>query len=169
MTQQMNQRFTLRRYPEGVPTQDDYRMVEAPMPAVGDGEVLSRTIYLSLDPYQRVMMRPEVLPLDAVLPGGTVGQVTATKHPDFAPGDLVLAENGWQEYGVAPGEKVRKLDPAMAPISTALGILGMPGMTAFVSVLDVAKPRTGETVVVSAAAGAVAPRPDSSPKCRGCA
>ncbi len=155
MSQQMNQRITLRRYPEGVPTLDDFRMVEAPMPVAGEGEVLSRTIYLSLDPYQRIMMRPEGLPLDAVLPGGTVGQVVASKHPDFAPGDVVLAENGWQEYGIAPGERVRKLDPALAPISTALGILGMPGMTAYVSVLDFAKPRAGETVVVSAAAGAV--------------
>ena len=155
MSQQLNQRITLRRYPEGVPTLDDFRMVEAPMPVAGEGEVLSRTLFLSLDPYQRVMMRKEVLHLDAVLPGGTAGQVVASKHPNFAPGDFVLAENGWQEYGVAKGETVRKLDPSVAPISTALGILGMPGMTAYVSVLDCAKPCAGETVVVSAAAGAV--------------
>jgi hypothetical protein len=156
----MNRQIVLKRRPVGAPTPSDFALVDAPLPKPGDGEILCRTIYLSLDPYMRGRMnegrsyaRP--VELGQVMVGGTVGQVVESKHPAFAPGDLVLGYDGWQEYAVSKGVGMRKLDPAQAPISTALGVLGMPGLTAYVGLLDIGRPRPGETVVVSAAAGAV--------------
>jgi NADPH-dependent curcumin reductase CurA len=130
------------------------------VPAAGGGEVLTRTIYLSLDPYMRGRMnegRSYAKPADLgqVMVGGTVSEIVESNHPGFAPGDLVVGYDGWQAYAVSTGAGMRKLDPRQAPISTALGVLGMPGMTAYVGLLDVGRPRAGETVVVSAAAGAV--------------
>ena len=107
MSRPMNQRVTLRRYPEGVPTQDHFRIVEAPIPVAGEGQVLNRTVYLSLDPYMRVMMREGVLPIDATMPGSTVRAGYRLTAPRLRAGGFGLGENGWQDYGVADGAKLR--------------------------------------------------------------
>jgi NADPH-dependent curcumin reductase len=158
----VNRQIVLRRRPMGEPQLDDFELVESPVPKPGDGEVLSRTIYLSLDPYMRGRMNegrsytggmnPE---LGDVMVGGTIAEVLESRHPACARGDIVVNFNGWQTFGVAKGGGFRKLDPKQAPISTGLGVLGMPGMTAYVGLLDLGRPQPGETVVVSAAAGAV--------------
>ena len=119
-----------------------------------------RTRFLSVDPYMRGRMNAGAsyapgVELDEVMVGGAVGDVVASRHPDFAEGDVAQASIGWQSHGVARGEEAHKVDPRLGPISTALGVLGMPGMTAYFGLLGVGQPRAGETVVVSGAAGAV--------------
>ncbi len=146
--------------PQGEPVASDFETVETDLPEVGEGQVALRTIYLSLDPYMRGRMsdaRSYATPVEigGVITGGTVCQVTASKHPKFAEGDYVLSMSGWQSADVVDGKGLRKLDPADAPISTAVGVLGMPGLTAYVGLLDIGQPKEGETVVVSAASGAV--------------
>jgi hypothetical protein len=174
-----NLRVVLRRRPVGEATPEDFELLEAPVPAPGDGEVLCRTIYLSLDPYMRGRMNdaksyaPPV-ELGQVMVGGTVGEVVESRAPGFAPGDVVVAATGWQTYGLARPARapspfgLRRLDPAGAPVSTALGVLGMPGMTAWVGLLDIGRPKAGETVVVSAAAGAVGSIVGQIARIRGC-
>ena len=160
MPASVNRQIVLRRRPVGMPKPGDFDLVEAPLPAPKDGEILSRTIYLSLDPYMRGRIggaksyAASVEP-GQVIVGGTVGEVLESKHPGLSRGDIVMGYDGWQSHGVAGGAAVRKLDPKQAPISTALGVLGMPGMTAYVGLLDIGQPKPGETVVVSAASGAV--------------
>jgi NADPH-dependent curcumin reductase len=161
-----NRRVLLKQRPVGEPKPSDFEIAEAPIPRPADGEILCRTIWLSLDPYMRGRMndvKSYATPVEigGVMVGGTVSEVVESRHPGFAPGDFVLGYGGWQTHHVAragatPGPfGPLKLDPKAAPISTALGVLGMPGMTAYVGLLDIGRPRTGETVVVSAAAGAV--------------
>ena len=155
-----NRRIVLRRHPVGMPRPDDFDLVESPLPSPGDGEVLCRTIYLSLDPYMRgrisgVRSYAQPVVPGQVIVGATVGEVIESKHAGLAKGDIVLGYDGWQSHAVAKGGALRKLDPRQAPISTALGVLGMPGMTAYVGLLDIGQPKPGETVVVSAASGAV--------------
>jgi NADPH-dependent curcumin reductase CurA len=168
-----NRQVRLKSRPVGEPKRDDFELVEAPMPTPGPGQVLSRTIYLSLDPYMRGRMNearsyaPSV-DLGQVMVGATVGEVVESRYAGLAKGDLVLGYDGWQEYAVAPGPGLRKLDPHAAPISTALGVLGMPGMTAYVGLLDIGRPKPGETVVVSAAAGAVGSAVGQIARFKGC-
>ncbi len=156
----VNRQIVLRSRPVGMPKPSDFDLVESPRPTPKDGEVLTRTIYLSLDPYMRGRISgarsyaPSVEP-GQVIVGGTVGEVLESRHPAVARGDLVLGYDGWQSHAVSKGGALRKLDPKQAPISTALGVLGMPGMTAYVGLLDIGRPKPGETVVVSAASGAV--------------
>jgi hypothetical protein len=160
MAAMLNRQVLLRRRPHGMPSRDDFEVVESLRPAPEDGEVLRRTIYLSLDPYMRGRMSEGVSyargvsPSDVML-GGTVSEVIESRNPQFKPGEFVLGFDGWQEYGVSDGKELRTLDPAEAPISTSLGVLGMPGLTAYVGLLDIGQLKAGETVVVSAAAGAV--------------
>jgi NADPH-dependent curcumin reductase len=162
----MNRRVLLKNRPAGEPQPSDFEIAEAPIPRPDEGEVLCRTIWLSLDPYMRGRMRDvksyaAPVEIGGVMVGGTVSQVLESRHSDFKAGDFVLGYGGWQTHHVArvtarPGPfGPLKLDPRAAPISTALGVLGMPGMTAYVGLLDIGKPKAGETVVVSAAAGAV--------------
>ena len=153
-----NRQIVLRRHPVGMPKPDDFDLVESPLPSPGDGEVLCRTIYLSLDPYMRgrisgVRSYAQPVVPGQVIVGATVGEVIESRHAGLARGDVVLGYDGWQSHAVAKGNGLRKLDPKQAPISTALGVLGMPGMTAYVGLLDIGQPRPGETVVVSAASG----------------
>ena len=160
MSTRVNRQIVLNARPDGFPTEADFRLVEAPVPEPAAGEMLVRTIYLSLDPYMRGRMNAgpsyaAPVELGDVMTGGTVGQVVASRHDGFAPGDLVLAGAGWQEYGLSDGRGVRKLDPGAAPVSTALGVLGMPGLTAYVGLLEVGGLKAGDVVVVSAASGAV--------------
>ena len=160
MSTRTNRQVLLNAHPVGFPVDTDFKMVETPAPEPGAGELLIRTIYLSLDPYMRGRMNPGASYTKGVERGQlmtaqTVGQVVASRNDRFAEGDLVLSVNGWQEYAVSDGRGVRTLDPAMAPISTAVGVLGMPGMTAYAGLLEVGELKDGDTVVVSAASGAV--------------
>ncbi|GAA3956252.1 NADP-dependent oxidoreductase [Allohahella marinimesophila] len=170
---EQNQRYSLVERPAGMPDENHLKLEDAPMPTVGDGELLLRTIYLSLDPYMRGRMNAassyaQYVELGDVMTGRTVSEVVASKSDDFKPGDIVLSENGWQRYAAVPVASVRKLDPEQAPVSTAVGILGMPGLTAYVGLLDLAQPKAGETVVVSAAAGAVGQVVGQLAKMKGC-
>jgi NADPH-dependent curcumin reductase len=161
-----NRRVLLKSRPAGEPSPSDFEVAEAPIPRPGEGEILCRTIWLSLDPYMRGRMKDvksyaTPVEIGGVMVGGTVSEVVESNHPGFKSGDFVLGYGGWQTHHVAratatPGPfGPLKLDPKAAPISTALGVLGMPGMTAYVGLLDIGRPKAGETVVVSAAAGAV--------------
>ena len=156
----VNRQIVLRNRPVGMPKPSDFDLVESPLPTPKDGEVLTRTVYLSLDPYMRGRISgarsyAQSVEPGQVIVGGTVGEVLESRHPAVARGDLVLGYDGWQSHAVSKGGALRKLDPKQAPISTALGVLGMPGMTAYVGLLDIGRPKPGETVVVSAASGAV--------------
>src|ERR1700687_4528827 len=168
-----NRRIVLRRHPVGMPKPDDFDLVESPLPSPEDGEVLCRTIYLSLDPYMRGRIsgvRSYAQPVEAgqVIVGATVGEVIESKHAGLARGDIVLGYDGWQSHAVAKGGALRKLDPKQAPISSALGVAGLPGMTAYVGLLDIGQPKPGETVVVSAASGAVGAVVGQIAKLKGC-
>jgi NADPH-dependent curcumin reductase CurA len=169
----VNRQVLLKSRPAGEPSEDDFALVEAPIPEPGPGQFLARTIYLSLDPYMRGRMSDRAsyaspAALGQPMVGGTVGQVVRSGHVGFAAGDYVLGYWGWQEYGVSDGTGVRTLDPQMAPLSYALGVLGMPGMTAYVALLDIGRPQPGETVVVSAASGAVGSIVGQVAKIKGC-
>ena len=166
-------RVTLKSRPVGAPKPSDFEVVEAPLPAPKDGEMLSRTVYLSLDPYMRgrisgVKSYAKGVDPGELMVGGTVSEVLESKHQHFKPGDYVQGYDGWQTHAISNGAGVRKLDPSHAPISTALGVLGMPGMTAYVGLLDIGQPKAGETVVVSAASGAVGAVVGQIAKLKGC-
>ena len=155
-----NHRILLARVPQGLPVPGDFSRdtVDAPSPALG--QFLSRTLWLSLDPYLRNAMQghaPYGAPLKPGDPmhGECVGQVVESRHAQFAPGELVVVKNGWQEFGLSDGTGVRKIDPAIAPPSTALGVLGMPGLTGYAGLVYLGEPKPGQTVVVSAATGPV--------------
>ncbi|QLE41344.1 NADP-dependent oxidoreductase [Nostoc sp. C052] len=160
MSNLINKQIILKSRPVGEPKENDFALVETPTPEPGEGEILSRTIYLSLDPYMRGRISAgksyaASIELGSVIVGGTVSQVIKSNHPQFQVGDFVLSGNGWQTYAVSKGETLRKLDPTQAPLSYSLGVLGMPGLTAYAALLDIGQPKEGETVVVSAASGAV--------------
>src|SRR6201747_1839595 len=153
-------RVVLVSRPVGEPKPADFRVEDYAMPAPGEGQVLLRTIWLSLDPYMRGRMSDgpsyaAPVPIGGVMEGGTVCEVIASSNPGFAKGDIVLARAGWQSHALSDGRDLRKVDPKLGPISTAVGVLGMPGMTAYTGLLDIGKPQPGETEVVGAASGAV--------------
>ncbi|MBS0530518.1 MAG: NADP-dependent oxidoreductase [Proteobacteria bacterium] len=157
---QSAKRIVLAARPAGEPKPTDFRLEDYPVPTPGDGQILLRTIWLTLDPYMRGRMSEgpsysAPVPLGGVMEGGTVCEVMASNNPGFAEGDIVLAHSGWQQYALSDGAGLRKIDPKIAPISTAVGVLGMPGMTAYTGLLEIGKPKPGETVVVAAASGAV--------------
>ena len=154
------QRITLASRPDGKPTTANFRLEDAPMREPADGEILVRVIYLSLDPYMRGRMDAsrsyaKAVEVGGTMEGGGVAQVIASRNPKFAVGDFVNGMFGWASHAISDGTMVRKLDPALAPISTAVGVLGMPGLTAFVGLNDHGRPKAGETLVVGAATGAV--------------
>ncbi|ARV58130.1 NADP-dependent oxidoreductase [Nostocales cyanobacterium HT-58-2] len=160
MSNLTNQQIVLKSRPVGEPKETDFALVETPVPELGEGEILSRTIYLSLDPYMRGLISESKsytanLELNSVMVGGTVSQVIKSNDPQFQAGDFVLSANGWQTYGISKSENLRKLDPNQTPLSYNLGVLGMPGHTAYSALLDIGQPKAGETVVISAASGAV--------------
>jgi NADPH-dependent curcumin reductase CurA len=153
-------RIVLAARPVGEPKPSDFRLEECPVPTPGAGEFLLRTIWLSLDPYMRGRMSDgpsyaQPVPVGGVMEAGTVSEVIASNNPAFAKGDIVLSRAGWQTHAISDGKGLAKIDPKIAPISTAIGVLGMPGMTAYTGLLDIGKPQAGETVVVAAASGAV--------------
>ena len=156
----MNQRIVLAARPSGLPKLSDFRLEEAPIPQPADGEVLLRMQYLSLDPYMRGRMddrksyaKPTAI--GEVMEGGTVATVLESRHAEFKAGDIVLSYSGWQSHAVAKPAELKKLDPKAAPVTTALGVLGMPGFTAYVGMRNIGQPKEGETVVVAAASGPV--------------
>ena len=169
----VNRRITLASRPVGFPRVSDFHLGYSPLLQPAAGEVLVRSVYLSLDPYMRGRMddgdpasRP--VALGEVMPGRAVAFVANSNDPGFRVGDAVEGTFGWQEYALARGSELRRLDPGLAPISTALGVLGMPGLTAYFGLLDVCDPQRGETVVVSGAAGAVGMIVGQIAKIRGC-
>jgi NADPH-dependent curcumin reductase CurA len=156
----MNRRITLAARPVGMPKESDFHLEESPMPRPAGGEVLVRALYLSVDPYMRgrltgVTTYARGLDLGEVIVGGVVGRVVESNDPRHMAGDTVEGMLGWQEYATAPAKALRKIDPAAGPISSALYVLGMPGLTAYFGLLEIGRPHAGETVVVSGAAGAV--------------
>jgi NADPH-dependent curcumin reductase len=169
----MNRQILLAARPEGAPGPQHFRLAETPVPQPGDGEVLLKTLWLSLDPYMRGRMsaaRSYAKPVEVgeVMEGGTVSRVEESRHKDFAVGDVVLSRAGWQEYAVSDGAGLRKLDPERAPLSTALGVLGMPGMTAYTGLTIIGHPKAGETVAVAAASGPVGATVGQIAKIKGC-
>jgi len=160
MGEKINQRIVLASRPDGRPTAENFRLEEAAVPSAGEGEVLLKLRYLSLDPYMRGRMsaaKSYAAPVEigSVMEGGTVGEVVESRSAAFVPGDFVLSHSGWQSYAVANASTLRKLDPKQAPLTTALGVLGMPGFTAYSGLLTIGQPKEGETVVVAAATGPV--------------
>jgi len=169
----VNRRIVLARRPEGAPVAEDFRLEEAAVPVPGAGQVLLRTRFLSLDPYMRGRMSdaPSYAPpvaLDAPMTAQTVSVVEASQHPDYRVGELVVANVGWQDYGLSDGRDLVRIDPTLERPSWALGVLGMPGLTAYVGLLDIGRPQEGETVVVAAATGAVGSVVGQIAKLKGC-
>ena len=158
--QLVNRRIVLAARPRGLPTARDFRVEEAAVPTPRDGQVLLRTLYLSLDPYMRNVMDEVApvyarsVPLGQAMVGGTVSRVVASNHLKFREGELVLSSAGWQDYALSDGSDLSPLGDMSQP-SQALGVLGMPSFTAYVGLLDIGQPKPGETVVVAAATGAV--------------
>src|SRR3982750_3604161 len=168
-----NLQVLLRRRPKGAPVPEDFEVVETPVPEPQEGEVLVRARWLSLDPYMRGRMAEaksyaKPVELGAVMEGRTAGEVVASKAAGFAPGDIVAGGFGWQRYSCVKAAGLIKVDPKEAPLSANLGVLGMPGLTAWVGLEDIGQPKPGETVVVSAASGAVGQVVGQIAKIRGC-
>jgi NADPH-dependent curcumin reductase CurA len=173
MTATRNRQVLLAARPHGEPTPEAFRLAEAEVPEPGPGQMLLRTIYLSLDPYMRGRMNagPSYAPpveVGAVMEGGTIGEVVQSNLPLFRPGDIIVARAGWQEYALSDGQGVRKIDPAVGPLSYALGVLGMPGLTAYAGLLTIGQPQPGETLVVAAASGAVGSVVGQVARIKGC-
>jgi hypothetical protein len=172
----INHQIHLVSRPHGEPSVDNFKLVEAPLPELKDGQVLVRNHYLSLDPYMRGRMNdaksyalPQ--PLNEVMGGGTAGEVVASKSDAFRPGDKVVGMGGWQEYTVISAEQrgmLRKVDTTHIPMSAYLGAVGMPGVTAWYGLVKIIDPKPGQTVVVSAASGAVGTAVGQLAKVRGC-
>ena len=172
----VNQQILLDNRPQGEAVESNFKLVQSPLPTVGEGEVLVRHHYLSLDPYMRGRMNDsksyaQPQPLGEVMQGGTVGEIVESRHPKFQVGDKVVGMGGWQEYSVVnpsvPGA-LRKVDTTHVPLSYYLGAVGMPGVTAWYGLVKIINPKAGETVVVSAATGAVGSAFAALAKARGC-
>ena len=173
MSANVNRQILLKSRPEGPPGLDNFELVETPVPEPGEGEVLMRTRWLSLDPYMRGRMsaaKSYARPVEVGQPmvGGTVSEIVASRHRKFAVGDVVVSYAGWQDFARSDGSGLVRLDPAAAPVSTALGVLGMPGMTAYAGLLEIGQPKAGETVAVAAASGAVGSVVGQIAKIKGC-
>ncbi|CAM4105402.1 NADP-dependent oxidoreductase [Pseudoalteromonas byunsanensis] len=172
-TTDINRQILLASRPSGAPVAENFNLVQSEKPTPEAGEVLLRTIYLSLDPYMRGRMNDaksyaDPVALNEVMVGGSVCRVEASRHEDYKQGDWVVAFGGWQDYSVAKGDELLKLDNNMANHSHALGVLGMPGLTAYMGLLDIGQPKAGETVVVAAATGAVGSLVGQIAKLQGC-
>ena len=173
---QTNRQIHLVSRPSGEASADNFRLVEQPLGTPGEGQVLVRHHFLSLDPYMRGRMNDaksyaQPQPLDQVMQGGTVGVVVESRHPDYRPGDSVVGFGGWQEYSIVDGGTpgvLRKVDTSRIPLSAYLGAVGMPGVTAWYGLMKICQPKPGQTIVVSAASGAVGSAVGQLAKTRGC-
>lgn len=176
MSSLTNQQIQLVARPTAEARADHFRLVDTPVPDLAEGQVLVRNHYLSLDPYMRGRMSEsksyaQPQPLNAVMQGGTVGEVLASRHPQFQPGDKVVGMGGWQTHAVVDATQrgvLRKVDTTHIPLSAYLGAVGMPGVTAWYGLVKIINPKAGETVVVSAASGAVGGAVGQLAKVRGC-
>jgi hypothetical protein len=173
MTALASREVRLVRRPEGLPTEEDFEIVQAAVTPPGDGEILVRNLWMSVDPYMRGRMRPGrsyVSPYEVgqVLDGGCVGRVVSSRHSGFEPGDWVLADKGWRELWKSDGDDAHKIDPGIAPPQSYLGVMGMPGLTAYVGLNRVFTLTGNETVLVTAAAGAVGSVACQIAKLEGC-
>jgi len=173
VTESVSREIHLKHRPVGPPSARDFELVTVPIPTPGAGEVLVRNLYMSVDPYMRGRMIEEPsyvqpFPLGQPLEGGCVGQVVQSERSTFQVGDYVLGRKGWREYYISHGVDLTKIDPTLAPLQAYLGILGMPGLTAYVGLLDIGQPQSGNTVFVSAAAGAVGSAVCQIAKLKGC-
>jgi NADPH:quinone reductase len=168
-----NRKFVLAARPVGMPKESDFELVTEPLPPLTKGKVLLRTHYLSIDPYMRGRMTgvrtyADPVNIGQLMVGGTVGEILESRHANFHAGETVTGFWGWQEFAISDGEGLRLLDPDLSPPSTALGVLGMPGMTAYFGFLEICRPKPGDTVVVSGAAGAVGSLVGQIAKIKGC-
>ncbi len=168
-----NLRVVMASRPSGWVSEQNFRVERAPLPQPKDGEVLVKNEWLSLDPYMRGRMNDvksyaAKQEIDAVMVGGTAGEVVESKNPKFKPGDKVVGAFGWQQYGISDGKGLNKVDASRIPLSAYLGVVGMPGVTAWVGLLDICQPKEGETVVVSAASGAVGSVVGQIARLKGC-
>lgn len=164
----MNRRITISARPVGAVKESDFRLLELPVPQAGPGQVLVRTIYLSLDPYQRGVMGGMDPATEQPIAGAVIGRVEASNSPAFKTGDVVDGRLGWQDYAVAEPASLHKIDPSLAPLTANLGVLGSTGLSAYFGLFDVGLPRAGDTVVVSGAAGAVGMVAGQLAKIAGC-
>lgn len=169
----MNRRIVLNSRPDGMPVLENFRLETVPVPSLKPGQILLRSLYLSLDPYMRGRMidapsYAQPVGLNQVMVGGAVSRVLASQHPNFQVDDWVVGRTGWQEHAVSDGSDVMKLDSGLTQSSLALGVLGMPGFTAYMGLLDIGQPKAGETVVVAAASGAVGSAVGQIAKIKGC-
>jgi NADPH-dependent curcumin reductase CurA len=173
---QLNKQIHLVSRPTGEATADNFRLLEKPLGTLADGQVLVRHHFLSLDPYMRGRMNDaksyaQPQPLDQVMQGGTVGEVVESRHPNYKAGDHVVGYGGWQEYSIVdagqPG-MLRKVDTSRVPLAAYLGAVGMPGVTAWYGLIKICQPKAGQTIVVSAASGAVGSAVGQLAKSRGC-
>lgn len=168
-----NRQILLASRPHGQPTLDNFKLIENEVSAPESGQLLLRSVYLSLDPYMRGRMNagPSYVPaleIGELFEGRVIAQVMESKHPEFQAGEIVFGPIGWQEYSLSDGAGLQKVDPAIRPISYALGVLGMPGLTAYTGLLNIGKPQAGETLVVAAASGAVGSVVGQIAKIKGC-
>jgi len=173
MTAEKNRQILLASRPRGEPSPDNFKLVETAVPEAGPGQMLLHTVYLSLDPYMRGRMDAgasyaQPFEVGKVMGGSAVCAVVKSNLSRYKAGDIVVAGTGWQEYSLSDGEGVQKVDPALGPISYALGVLGMPGLTAYTGLLNIGKPQPGETLVVAAASGAVGSVVGQIAKVKGC-
>jgi NADPH-dependent curcumin reductase CurA len=173
MNAAVSREIRLKNRPVGLPAEIDFELAEVTIPEVRPGEILVQNIYMSVDPYMRGRMydRKSYVPpfqLNQPLEGGCVGRVVESKNEQFKVGDFVLGMLGWREYFISQGSGITKIDPDLAPIQAYLGTLGMPGLTAYVGLLDIGKPKEGQTVFVSAASGAVGSVVCQIAKLKGC-
>jgi NADPH-dependent curcumin reductase len=168
-----NMQVLLANRPTGWVKESDFRIVETDIPTAGDGQVLVKNLYLSLDPYMRGRMNDQrsyaaKVEIGQVMTGETVGEVLESRNPKFRAGDTVAGRVGWQTYALSDGGDLRKVDPKLVPVSTYLGVVGMPGVTAWIGLTEIGQPKPGETVVVSAASGAVGSVVGQLAKARDC-
>ncbi|HAS6175210.1 TPA: zinc-binding dehydrogenase [Vibrio vulnificus] len=173
MTQPTNRQIVLASRPVGAPTAENFALTQSDIPTPAQGEMLLRSVYLSLDPYMRGRMSDaksyaEPVGIDEVMVGGTVCQVEASNHAEFEVGEWVLAYTGWQDYSLSNGEGLIKLGKQPSHPSYALGVMGMPGFTAYMGLLDIGQPKEGDTLVVAAATGAVGSMVGQIGKLKGC-
>ncbi|EGQ8028225.1 NADP-dependent oxidoreductase [Vibrio vulnificus] len=173
MTQPTNRQIVLASRPVGAPTAENFALKQSDIPTPAQGEMLLRSVYLSLDPYMRGRMSDaksyaEPVGIDEVMVGGTVCQVEVSNHAEFEVGEWVLAYTGWQDYAISNGEGLIKLGKHPGHPSYALGVMGMPGFTAYMGLLDIGQPKEGDTLVVAAATGAVGSMVGQIGKLKGC-